>query len=38
MIPGVLAYFQLRKTVQRWRYTIQTEVSRRELAPGTGGT
>ena len=26
LIPGVIAYFQLRKTVERWRYTIQSEV------------
>jgi uncharacterized protein (TIRG00374 family) len=26
LIPGVVAYFQLRKTVEGWRYTIQSEV------------
>jgi uncharacterized protein (TIRG00374 family) len=26
LIPGVVAYFQLRRTVDRWRYTIQSEV------------
>jgi uncharacterized protein (TIRG00374 family) len=26
LIPGVIAYFQLRRTVERWRYTIQSEV------------
>jgi uncharacterized protein (TIRG00374 family) len=26
LIPGVIAYFQLRKTVEGWRYTIQSEV------------
>jgi uncharacterized protein (TIRG00374 family) len=26
LIPGVIAYFQLRRTVDRWRYTIQSEV------------
>ena len=37
-IPGVIAYLQLRKTVERWRleraarYTIQSEV--RNLGPG----
>jgi uncharacterized protein (TIRG00374 family) len=28
LIPGVIAYFQLRRTVERWRYTIQSEVKR----------
>jgi uncharacterized protein (TIRG00374 family) len=27
LIPGVIAFFQLRKTVERWRYAIQSEVS-----------
>jgi uncharacterized membrane protein YbhN (UPF0104 family) len=26
LVPGVIAYFQLRRTVERWRYTIQSEV------------
>jgi uncharacterized protein (TIRG00374 family) len=26
LIPGVVAYFQLRRTVEGWRYTIQSEV------------
>jgi uncharacterized protein (TIRG00374 family) len=26
LIPGVIAYFQLRRTVERWRDTIQSEV------------
>jgi uncharacterized protein (TIRG00374 family) len=26
LVPGVIAYFQLRKTVERWRYAIQSEV------------
>jgi uncharacterized membrane protein YbhN (UPF0104 family) len=26
LIPGVIAYFQLRRTVDRWRDTIQSEV------------
>jgi uncharacterized protein (TIRG00374 family) len=26
LIPGVVAYFQLRRTVESWRYTIQSEV------------
>jgi uncharacterized protein (TIRG00374 family) len=26
LLPGVVAYFSLRKTVERWRYTIQSEV------------
>jgi uncharacterized membrane protein YbhN (UPF0104 family) len=26
LLPGVIAYFSLRKTVERWRYTIQSEV------------
>jgi uncharacterized protein (TIRG00374 family) len=26
LIPGVIAYFQLRKTVEGWRYAIQNEV------------
>jgi uncharacterized protein (TIRG00374 family) len=32
LIPGVVAYFQLRKTVEGWRYTIQSEV--RDSAKG----
>jgi uncharacterized protein (TIRG00374 family) len=28
LIPGVIAYFQLLKTVDAWRYTIQTEVTK----------
>jgi uncharacterized membrane protein YbhN (UPF0104 family) len=32
LIPGVIAYFQLRKTVEQWRYTIQSEVK----DPGKG--
>jgi uncharacterized protein (TIRG00374 family) len=32
LIPGVIAYFQLRRTVERWRYTIQSEV--RESSKG----
>jgi uncharacterized protein (TIRG00374 family) len=32
LIPGVVAYFQLRKTVERWRATIQSEV--RDSAKG----
>jgi uncharacterized protein (TIRG00374 family) len=32
LIPGVVAYFQLRKTVDGWRYTIQSEV--RDSAKG----
>jgi uncharacterized membrane protein YbhN (UPF0104 family) len=28
LIPGVIAYFQLLRTVDTWRYTIQTEVTR----------
>jgi uncharacterized protein (TIRG00374 family) len=27
LVPGVIAYFQLRRTVDRWRYAIQTEVT-----------
>ena len=27
MVPGVIAYFQLRRTVERWRGTIQNEVT-----------
>jgi uncharacterized protein (TIRG00374 family) len=27
LIPGVIAYFQLRRTVDRWRATIQSEVT-----------
>jgi uncharacterized protein (TIRG00374 family) len=26
LVPGVIAYFQLRRTVERWRYAIQNEV------------
>jgi uncharacterized membrane protein YbhN (UPF0104 family) len=26
LIPGVIAYFRLRRTVERWRYAIQSEV------------
>jgi len=26
LVPGVVAYFQLRRTVEGWRYTIQSEV------------
>jgi uncharacterized protein (TIRG00374 family) len=26
LIPGLIGYFQLRRTVERWRYTIQSEV------------
>jgi uncharacterized membrane protein YbhN (UPF0104 family) len=25
LVPGVIAYFQLRRTVERWRGTIQSE-------------
>jgi uncharacterized protein (TIRG00374 family) len=32
LIPGVVAYFQLRRTVEGWRYTIQSEV--RDSAKG----
>jgi uncharacterized protein (TIRG00374 family) len=32
LIPGVIAYIQLRGTVERWRYTIQSEV--RDSAKG----
>jgi uncharacterized protein (TIRG00374 family) len=32
LIPGVVAYFQLRRTVEAWRYTIQSEV--RDSAKG----
>jgi uncharacterized protein (TIRG00374 family) len=32
LIPGVIAYFQLRRTVEGWRYTIQSEV--RDSAKG----
>jgi uncharacterized membrane protein YbhN (UPF0104 family) len=32
LLPGVIAYFQLRRTVERWRYTIQSEV--RDSAKG----
>jgi uncharacterized protein (TIRG00374 family) len=32
LVPGVLAYFQLRRTVERWRYAIQSEVK----DPGKG--
>jgi uncharacterized protein (TIRG00374 family) len=32
LVPGVIAYFQLRRTVDRWRATIQSEV--REPAKG----
>jgi uncharacterized protein (TIRG00374 family) len=32
LVPGVIAYFQLRRTVERWRGTIQTEV--RDSAKG----
>jgi uncharacterized protein (TIRG00374 family) len=32
LIPGVIAYFQLRRTVDGWRYTIQSEV--RDSAKG----
>ena len=32
LVPGVIAYFQLRRTVERWRYTIQSEVK----DPGKG--
>jgi uncharacterized protein (TIRG00374 family) len=32
LIPGVVAYFQLRRTVDGWRYTIQSEV--RDSAKG----
>jgi uncharacterized protein (TIRG00374 family) len=32
LIPGVIAYFQLRRTVEGWRYTIQNEV--RDSAKG----
>jgi uncharacterized protein (TIRG00374 family) len=27
LVPGVIAYFQLRRTVERWRATIQSEVT-----------
>ena len=28
LLPGVIAYFRLRRTVEGWRYTIQTEVTK----------
>jgi uncharacterized protein (TIRG00374 family) len=28
LVPGVIAYFGLRRTVETWRYTIQTEVTK----------
>jgi uncharacterized protein (TIRG00374 family) len=34
LVPGVIAYFQLRRTVERWRDTIQSEVGE----PGKGAS
>jgi uncharacterized protein (TIRG00374 family) len=38
LIPGVIAYFQLRKTVDGWRYTIQSEVRESPKGASTVGS
>ena len=37
LIPGVVAYFQLRRTVEGWRYTIQSEVRSEGPNPSPDG-